>query len=563
MTTKKMPAERNPITEMGEAITIRENLHAQIDSFLSVRERRLTGQAGLEAEGPLNRQQEYLNYMLKGILDERIARSAELQSPELQEAIEIALSMFPEMPSIIDCVDGRMPATIMFGLTLGMSRGIRRPAGNVPGFYYDHTQNPSKLTLDHDSDFAKLVRKQNGRRNKFEMYGSHLACAAQNGEETAAGSKPADAGLYRNILLKRKKGEVIEEDLQIIPIQYSFDPQNGYLYMGLEKDEALRIAEQNGNSFVPKHDEGDREAHYKTLNMLVDTGVIISTQKLAEQFESEFVAHEFDIDWAGKYKESALSFWRNMKSMESTVLPRIRDMVAQTFNKKMPEDDDEIQMRAVALLSNSFNGWLQNRQGPYPFDTHEEQCVVIDWKSKGPFKDYPALVIAPEQESIGASTFLAQSIVRANRAGSHERTGVVDRSHVYDEHPDEYLTAPTVVIYKEEIKELRSDNPIWNTLREIDWKEPVLIDGEMASMQDVWMRIPQKDFETWLKNQLTGIPLGSWEAIMTTYDRMRANMVETIAYEQLRKLTYRGGIIIVPLLVSSDRQPQTIVPFIS
>jgi hypothetical protein len=558
MTTKKMPAERNPMSEIGEANPVRENLHAQIDSILNVRERRLTGQPGLEAEGLLDRQQEFLNHMLKGILDERIARSAELQSPELQEATEIALSMFPEKPAIIDCVDGRMPATIMFGLTLGMAKGIRRPAGNVPGFYYDHSDGESRLTLDPDSQFATLIRNDNGHKSTFEMYGSHLSCAAQQNEEVAAGNNPPDGGLYRNVLLKNRKGDIIKEELGVDPIQYSFDPHNGFLYMGLEKENALRVAEANGNSFVPPQDEHNHDDYYQILDELVGSGVIISTKRLSELYASEFQEHSFDIDWAGKYKDTALSFWRNMKSMEDTVLPKIKELVMQTFGKTSPEDDKEIQMRAVALLSNSYNGWLQNRQGPYPYDTHEEQCVVIDWKSKGPFKDYPALVIAPEQESIGASTFLAQSIARGNR-----KTGVKDRSGVYAEEPDEYLKAPVPVIYKEEIREFRSDNPVWNELRKIDWSSPVMHDGELRAMSDVWMRIPEEAFEEWLGNQLTDITHGDWDPIKTTFDRMRNNMIETTVYEPLKKLTNRGGIVIVPLLVSSDRQPQTIVPFIS
>src|SRR5690606_30084858 len=110
--------------------------------------------------------------------------------------------------------------------------------------------------------------------------------------------------------------------VSIIPIQTSFDPHSGFLYMGLETDEALRYVSENGGEYTEK-----------VLQDLVRKGKVLSTLQLIGdlQLDTVFLEHIFPLDWKAKYVESAGLFWKNISTFKESVLPAIEEKVKEVF----------------------------------------------------------------------------------------------------------------------------------------------------------------------------------------------------------------------------------------
>lgn len=563
--TERLSAEQGPALPQEH---LKDHLFRGVSSFLDDRTKNLSHLPPyIRTPEQVHRESDYLKPKLEDILTERLNRSLELRSPEIREARSIVASMLPGELAIIDCVDGRMPPSVMFGFTLGMVKGYRTPAGNPDGFQKDPVTKEE--VLPDDTLFARRLRKHaDGSLEAFEALGSHLTCAAQGRVESLTGRTPDDHGLYMNVSDKRQKADVIQDEFYITTIQYSFDPRTGYSYWGLEKDSNLAQGAEIGNQYTEELLK-ELSAPQVENGELVSSPHVVSTEFIAEIFEDVFRAHAFDIDWAGCYKESARDFWRSMNAMQDNVIPAVEEMVKRLYEGTGLElSEDETRMRAIMMTSNAFNAWLHVRDGnTFPFDTHDESLVVMDWKSKGPFNEDPALVSAPEKRTIARNFELTQSIVRNNRRvspGDPDGRSVTDPTGTYEPGSNEWIQAPVITLYKEEIDIEHNEKEAWEQIRAIDWNATVRCeDGRALPMKDAWKYVSDDHFTVWLGTQLEdgAISPDQFMRISSVLNNMRDVYKTLLADDLCNRLIVNGDAPIVPLLVSSDRQPQTIVPF--
>ena len=117
----------------------------------------------------LARESDFLQEFYDSFLQERHARSVELNSTAIKEANQTILDLFGSKLGIVSCMDGRMPLTALFGFPMQAVRAMRLPGGDLGGF----KRNLSTGSLEPDSEalFTQLTRHQesNGSATKFEV----------------------------------------------------------------------------------------------------------------------------------------------------------------------------------------------------------------------------------------------------------------------------------------------------------------------------------------------------------------------------------------------------------
>lgn len=317
------------------------------------------------------------------------------------------------------------------------------------------------------------------------------------------------------------------------PILMTTDPSTGYAFMGLEKDELLARNQT--------YDQSIRKE-------LAASGQIISTEDLAKTHSETFdeVTGDWNVDWEHAYAATALQLWRNIKVMSETpVLENIITLVRKMYPDEKKYSDDEVRTRSLLLLSNSYLGWLYEKNGGHPYTRHVEKCVVVDFKNKGPFAKNTAFVVAPVQNVLDDNVALAQGIVRANRANE----AIQDESGTYPD-AEAFAQAPVPVVVKCEVP-FDSSHEVWETLNKLDLTpiKHTWLDDKGVFMKEVRRQI----------NHLPGMYIddaleamsGLWESLSNIYT---GSATQT--------LTDRGGIAVLPILVSNDRMPQSILQLV-
>lgn len=515
-----------------EHMTTQELLQEQVGSFLE-RRTDLLSQRGQDSES-LHNQDTFLRRFYTGFLAERHARSIELNSEEIKEANTIIADLFGSKLGLVSCMDGRMPLTAMFGFPMQAVRAMRLPGGDLGGFERD-LENGA-LVPDPEALFTKLVLRQqdNGSSTRYQVLNAHVGCAARGRTESNFGMYPPDQGLHADIASKNEIGTAIKMYYNMTPLLYVTDPNTGYGYMGLGRDDML-----NTNEYYD-HD---------TLQKLTEKGEIISTAELASRFEDAFTKitdPTWSVNWEHAYSSTSLHLWKNIDSLaKGPVLEAIQQNVRTIYDDTQKYDDEEVRVRSLLLLTDAYLGWLYARQGGHPYTEHKESCVVVDFKNKGPFAEYTAFVVAPIHDTLDDNVALAQSIVRVNRQASK----VTDTSGIYD--TESFASAPVPVVVKCEVP-FNSGHPILETLKTIDLHE----------IQNTWIH-DKGAFLNCIRTQMGHLPYAQVEDTIETLGELWENLKDIYNGRGTQTLADRGGIAVLPVLVSEDRMPQTILQLVA
>jgi hypothetical protein len=229
---------------------LRLQLDQQVDTFLDVRR---TVQKDHEKRG--DREHQFLRRTFKQIIVERNERANDLASPQVQEAIEKVHNLLPFTTYGITCIDSRVMRTIMYGLPLGPGGFMRVPAGDPQEFA--HAQGGGLVLRDKSYLSNALNSAFKNDNDIVELLDSHTGCAARGQKTKRTRKDLGDQGLYQDVLRKKQMASALQEHVNgfydnksLFPIQTSFDPHTGYLYMGLEKESVLEQAKITG--FTPQ-----------------------------------------------------------------------------------------------------------------------------------------------------------------------------------------------------------------------------------------------------------------------------------------------------------------------
>lgn len=484
--------------------------------------------------------------------EDRNKRALEVSSQAYKEVRKIANEQFPSVTLWNLCMDGRVLAVLINGSSAGVGSSVRVPGGLLREFVYG---DDGKLFLLEDSNFAFILRralKKFKTKKIFEVFDSHVGCAARKAEEMAHGKMPSDAGLIMDVLYKKQMAEAtiefvkkqFDEDIKVVPIQTSFDPHSGFMYMGLETKKALAYAKNHGNEYT-EH----------VLHDLVKNNLILYAEDLIRRrgLDKVFGKYAFSLDWKDQYLKSSKTFWINVASMKDEALPQIKEEVLKIYpelRENTQDAKDELEERAMLLLTNAYSGFLNNKMQDvheeehhaYPYGVHREEGIKVSEGGYPPYEISMFVVFSLDTENLPANIELAAGLVRANRR--EER--VKDRSQTYsDSH--EFAQAPVPVVVQEIIREQISEGE-WESVSKIDWSD----------MPYTWDSMPAQEFFEYLQKK------GNMSiAVANGINNLRERMAVLYKPEQPTS----GHLIqhykvAMPVVVGANRKSYFILPFV-
>ncbi len=506
-------------------------------------------------------------YYLSVFVD-RNRRASETATPEYKKTVEFANSLLPVETLMIMCMDGRVKLIHTNGFSAGVGSSIRTAGGMLEGF----EEEEGGLTLKQTSNFARLIeRKLNDNASKpfGENFDSHWTCAARIGEEQATGNNPQhDAGLYRDIQYKKRMIEATQEYMRTnhpnakrdaIFTQTTFNPTTGYMYMGLETNRALNLAENAAAD--KKYAEFDKEM----LKQLIEKEWIISTGELINEglIKRAFEKCAFEADWKNNYTETAGKFWDGVSALKGELMPYLSHRILAVYPELARNSEKarkEVEHRSMLLLTNAFNTYLQNpnhdemrylemddhdyeNEGNYPYGIHNEEGVKVSEGGHPPY-DITMFVVYPGDAD---SVETAAKIVRTNRANKR----VVDILGLYKDDPEGFAKSPVPVLMQEIVRENEVANVTpdqWQALRDVDWSD----------MPANWEEMPYKDFDYYLANE-KGI---NSHLIAIHIHALREKMIGLYNHKSLGKHLRQLYKTVMPVIYNQDREAQAVIPFV-
>ena len=548
-----------------ESPILLEQLQNQTKSFLQRLQLHRT-------DGSLRFTQEKISFLdsfITSFAKTRNKRSDEVDTPEYGEALEHINSaeLFPYSTFAVDCIDGRVLPILVGGFIAKFGGVLRLPAAQPKEFIINQAGEP---TLRKNSNFANRLKdifaKQDsdkkGEDTIIQILDSHLGCAARE----AMSPGHTDKGLWVDIQEKRRMAKAMKRHVtkdhpnkRILPIQVSFDPAGGDLYMGLERDEVFLPVQADESYYSDKTQllalaKNDKILSSKTISWRLASLGSNDEKKLFNNFE-----FEPKFDWRNEYVNSARQFWGYMgqmvhhKVLEKLIYPQM-EAVYKDELKMM--DPGEIKTRGLILLANAFSYYLHNRdeQGNLPnigevenkyyeHHTHRERCVTI---TEGGFAPFPAdvddqtgqnmdafVVYSKDLDSLASNVLTAAQIVQANRREKR----INDDVHM-----------PVPVLLKEMVR---------NELNDDQWKRLELFD--FSDLSENWIHWDINLLDNYMVKK-QGIMSHS-PITMVVWELMQKMQILYNGKNGLNTLLTDGDLVIVPVIADQDRRLRKIIPF--
>ena len=523
---------------------LRKQVDAFVDALESYNKKRSTDRKRPQAD------YDYLRDFYKRYFADRNSRAYEVTSSRYKIVVKLANEQFPVPTSWVLCMDGRVLPVLISGASANIGDSMRMPGGNLREFVRGEH---GEFKLLPKSTFATLLGNA-FRRTKgntiAEVFDSHVGCAAVKVEEENRGRSPKDGGLLHDIQHKREMAQAtvtfvkakFGDKKKIIVIQTSFNPHNGYMYMGLETEAAMQYAKQYYEKTEGKQSTIHNRGAYtqEVLLTLIDKENIISTSHLASdpQVQGVLKKYAFIPNWQSEYTQTAAKYWEAIKQMKGKLLPIIEKKL-RTIYPDVP--DEEIKTRALLVLTNTFSGYLHN-QHDYPLGQHEEEMIAVAEAGYTPYALSSFLVSPYDEMNLAANILLASSLVRRNRIDQR----VKDRSKSFTD-PTLFSEAPVPMIIQEIIRD---------DLTEEEWEDLVTIDW--SDMPANWDQLSDVEFLLYLQPK-GKIPIAAAMAI----NRLRKRIALLFHPDQVTSaylLAHHK--IALPKIVSRGRISYCIIPFL-
>lgn len=503
----------------------------------------------------------FLQDFFPKFVDDHNSRIEEVESKEYQDALKLAQQQFSHKLFWVLCMDGRVLTILIYGGSAGIDDSIRVPGGILREFVRG---KDGRFHLQKDSVYAQLLKRalDNSPTGAIaEIFDSHVGCAARKAEEASRGRYPEDDGLLTDVLHKKQMLDAVWEFVQkeyngtkrIFPIQTSFDPHTGFLYMGLATDDAVRFAKTHGNAYTEK-----------VLGKLTKQGKIISAEAIAgdTNIKKLFNEHDFFLAWKTHYVKSAQKFWQAVHDMKKAALPIIEEKLTIVFpylrdgNNK--DVQDELALRAMLLLANAFSGYLENKhpeildekrgerktRHQYAYGVHEEEGIKVTEGGYPPQHVSTFSVFSLIEKKLPAHLELAALLVRSNRL--EER--IHDHSGNFTD-PREFTKAPIPVIMQEIIRDDRLLDVDWKAVERIDWSDLARIN---------WDHMSYEEFDNYIESKgkiaqpIANAMIKLKRKMGIIFDAQRTISHHLVNHDQ----------VVLPVLTDHTRRIRCVLPFV-
>lgn len=530
---------------MKQDALLSQTLEKQIDTFIDQLE-------AYNKKRPSPRRKEsyiYLRHLFKQFVKDRNQRAFEIESPEYQKILAFAQKQLPVKTMFNLCIDGRVTAIFAFGMSAIVGSSLRVPGGMIRDFIRG---TDAKLKLRKDSNYARLMLhafEKYGVDTVVEVYDSHVGCAARGAEEQGKGRKPADQGLFADVSHKRQISEAVVrfmkqyKDKNVIPVQTSFDPHSGYLYMGLEIETAFDYAKSHGG-FTKD-----------VLDDLVEKKQIISTEKLAQNKEIKEILADyfFPVDWLENYTESAKAFWETVPKVKKTLTPILEPLLLTIFPQLALQEKEE---RLFLLTTNVLSAYLHNHtqtqqkngkleehmhQSHYPYGVHKEEIVSVSEGGYPPNRIASFVVFSLDGHNVPEGVALSASLVRQNRMADR----ITDSQELFED-KQQFVEAAVPIVVPEIVRDYIDGE--WQKLEMIDWSD----------MPQNWDTMSDTDFFAYLKTK-GRMP----QSVISAINTLRNHMI--VLYDPSSAVSgalVDHYIVALPLIVGRFRKNHFVVPFV-
>lgn len=529
-----------------------------VDSHL---QQRLTDHLDIHIEVLKNHGREYtpeqwlfLQTAAYGIVLERNKRAIESRSPEVKEAIEIANELLEYKTDGTFCLDGRIKRKRVYAFVPKMASFIHTPAGENNEFRQGEGED---LELIDESYYGSLLDYRFLTNDVIhQLRDAHYHCLAKRILEGRPGTLQDDHGLFQSVIrmmrevdaTKRYVYDIYGEEKQVFGTVTSFNPEDGYLTVGLDRKAALDRGAENGYT-------------HRVLSELVRSGVTIDTKQFTTNSDQEYriIRDAFDkhtienFDWVDNMGQSLVQFWRNMRTMrDEGVFDHVGNFIKDRFNNdKSPQkerlDEKTIRQYAVLLVANAYSAYSTNKEDKRDYSKHNENIVIYGESENGPYGKFQSVIVNPRIiEEVAPNTVFGIDLINDNIDRVDEP--IDDPTGIFQTQID-YRKAPKLGLAKEIV---RADVP-WDRIRTVSLKD----------MPRNWASMAPDKFREYLKKKYSFLLVEDFDVVFKGADRLRGIAIALNRNTTARQLIQKRGYY-VPFygLCDEDRTIQTLFPFV-
>ena len=561
----------------NEMKEIEPGIRSQLDNYLRAIVR--LHQETYEKVSQEDREKKFaaLYFKLWQFFYSREERLNEIKSPEIREIIKLKRALFPnDLPKWVLCIDGRVVTKLAMGLH---GNSLKTAAGDLPEVVPNKDFNKSAYLVE--GEFSGLLDEALENNDVVnEVYDSHVGCAAGGKEAIKKGGlskAPEDGGLMMGVVRKKEIEKAVEDYVtkkyggkkSVVSFHTSFNVHNGFMYMGLEKDDCLddkRVLDHGYSQDV--------------LDELVEEGKILSTQSLLDEngglLRKIFEKFYFEIDYRGNYKADTISFWQNIKEMNDTrgALSIVENKIMKVFPGiyGRGKNAEQLTQRAMILLANAYSGFLHNtnRDGSkkkYIYGDHDESVIAVTKRENGPFDRARGFNVFPESPTLSADIDLAHGIVQGVRrsgkfSGSEAKMlqtlypgkTAVDQDMFQETSNidiEAYVNNPVAVLNFGRLDKMPSPSVI-ETLQKVDW-------GTELEKVD-WLAMNSSSFFEFLEQIVPEIP----SFIAKKINTLRKTAIDIYKRgEPATAALLDGRLAPIWTLCGPDRETIAMIPFVT
>ena len=525
----------------------------------------------------------------------RLQRAEEAQDPRVGEARELAREMHGKSNHhfFVTCIDGRNLPAIMFSFVPKLGGAMRTQAGEL--FSFGEELDPKTVAVNKDSFEAQAIKKlvaDPERKGNTIYYSldSHLGCAAKDGMHLSEGAEESDGGLLDDVGRKMKISHGIQEFYRelrgqkipvadIVPQNFSYNPHDGTIYLGLE----MHIDNAPREGFTQRV-----LSEYRKNGDVVNTWDFLEDAEVIKALEAQNIPQ---ADFRGNFAESMLGNWQAIYALwnkgEGEVYRKIYQRIKQAYIKNGFSISDEvgsdshliydgekvvirgaIENKAKVMLKNLVTRWsiaqANQGEGAWPFAEHQEQGVVITEGGYAPFPNPGNKPFPPDMFAVFAyddpHNLVDHTLLSANLVRDFRRTGKI-KDPLGKLEGAEFVGVPVLVLNHQILRNLGEES--WGILERTNFTDLFSsLDWNFGSEIYRWGKPDIKDLlmkavgkETFTEaNDVSELIDATWEL----FSRTKAMLL----HRDIRRLIIKGRLLIVNKLIDGYRKPRVFMPMV-
>ena len=553
---------------MSRSIKIPANLQLQLENFLTQQETHcITHYNDPQLIETIKGNFLWLRQFAELHYQSRIKRALDLDSPEVALAQKLAREYIGKNNHdfFVTCVDGRNMPTVMFSKPPHVGGVLRAPAGIVNGFM--EGQKKDTVLIDYDSYVVKqitnLIQDKPGDTIYYGL-DSHLGCAARTQIHGTEGGQQVDGGVRADILSKmmiargivQLRSGVVESGIQaadIIPIFFSFDPSTGGVIAGLEL-------------YTQEKEVAEKGYTAEILDALAENGKIVRTIDILNDKKTALLLQKHikakSADFRSNYPKSLHTNWAAITEIYDEGKGELFQIILNKLtlaykNTSLPSPI--LKQKAKFLLKNLVTRYsIAGTEPKWPFDTHQEEMIVITDGGYAPFPDLDAFAVF--SHDLGGLIYnikLTIDLIRMFR-----RTGKIqDPINGSSFSQENFSSAPVFIVNKSVFRGFQDSS--WKAVEDlqldslfahIDWDDLEVLNWRKSDIQKfIFKAVSHKKVVIEFDDALRFI-----DGIYELFERMRIMMKD----KHFRQMILHGNIIVFNTLVDHNRMPRYIVPFV-